>query len=310
MRWRELLYLQKNDRMALLGVLATIILAMFIIFFGGSYFNHTDKLTKDSTRQQALASSAVRGGYIYADGRERKITLVPFDPNTADSTTLLGLGLAPWQVKAIYHYRAKGGVYRRPEDFSHLYGLTVKQYRMLQPYIRISSDYAPASTLYPSTAYNQGRYPSRSYEEKNTALVGAPHSTKLHEGQRLSLNDADTAALMRVPGIGIGYAHAIINYRNRLGGFYSPQQILDIGGVPETAVPYLFVNAGEVKKIKINHLTVNQLRRHPYINFYQARTIFDYRRLHGPLHDIRVLAHDPDFPPEELRRLAPYLDYE
>lgn len=310
MRWRELLYLQKNDRLALMGVLATIILALIVIFFGGNFFNHTDKLANDSIHQQILRTASEKGGYGYATEEGRKLTLVPFDPNTADSTTLLGLGLAPWQVKAIYHYRAKGGVYRRPEDFSRLYGLTVKQYRMLQPYIRISSDYAPASTLYPNTAYHEGRSSEPSYEEKALGVGAVSHSNKLHEGQRLSLNDADTTALMRIPGIGTGYAHAIINYRNRLGGFYSPQQILEVGGVPETAVAYLFVNAGEVKKLKVNHLTINQLRRHPYINFYQARTIFDYRRLHGPLHDIHVLANDPDFPPEELQRLAPYLDYE
>ena len=37
---------------------------------------------------------------------EEKVETFPFDPNTADSTTLLRLGLAPWQVRAIYKYRA------------------------------------------------------------------------------------------------------------------------------------------------------------------------------------------------------------
>ena len=62
-----------------------------------------------------------------------------FDPNTADSTQLLRLGLKPWQVRNIYKYRAHGGIYRTPEDFARLYGLTVKQYRELEPFFRLSA---------------------------------------------------------------------------------------------------------------------------------------------------------------------------
>ena len=64
-----------------------------------------------------------------------------FDPNTADSTQLLRLGLKPWQVRSIYRYRAKGGVFSEPADFARVYGLTLKQYRELEPYIRIGRDY-------------------------------------------------------------------------------------------------------------------------------------------------------------------------
>lgn len=38
----------------------------------------------------------------------RRIESFEFDPNEADSTQLLRLGLAPFQVRSIYRYRAKG----------------------------------------------------------------------------------------------------------------------------------------------------------------------------------------------------------
>ena len=90
---------------------------------------------------------AQRPAIIYNQGEEQRAERFPFDPNTADSTTLLRLGLQPWQVANIYRYRSHGGIYRRPEDFARLYGLTQKQYRELEPYIRISADYRPAVEL-------------------------------------------------------------------------------------------------------------------------------------------------------------------
>ena len=71
---------------------------------------------------------------------EKQGELFSFDPNTADSTQLLRLGLRPWQVRNIYKYRAAGGRYRKPTDFARLYGLTLKQYQRLEPYIRIEQE--------------------------------------------------------------------------------------------------------------------------------------------------------------------------
>ena len=38
-----------------------------------------------------------------------------FDPNTADSSTLVHLGLKPWQASNMLKYRAKNGRYRQAE---------------------------------------------------------------------------------------------------------------------------------------------------------------------------------------------------
>jgi DNA uptake protein ComE-like DNA-binding protein len=54
---------------------------------------------------------------------------------------------------------------------------------------------------------------------------------------------------------------------------------------------------------------LNELKRHPYINFYQAKDITDYRRLHGPLHSLNDLRLSRDFPPEVITRLLPYVEF-
>ena len=65
------------------------------------------------------------------------VILASFNPNTADSITFRRLGLPAWMAKNILHYRAKGGKFRKPEDFKKVYGMTEEQYSALLPYIHI-----------------------------------------------------------------------------------------------------------------------------------------------------------------------------
>ena len=220
----------------------------------------------------------------------------PFDPNTSDSTQLLRLGLQPWQVRNIYKFRAHGGIYRKKEDFARLYGLTVKQYRELEPYIRISSDYLPASTLLAGQS-----------EPKERDTLRYP--VKIQETERVVLNTADTLQLRKVPGIGSYYAKEILRHGQWLGGYVSVDQLDEIDDFPQESKKYFVIENATPKKLNLNRLTLQQLRRHPYINYYQAKAITDYRRLHGPLHSLQDLSLSKDFPPEAIKRLEPYVEF-
>lgn len=222
--------------------------------------------------------------------------LFAFDPNTADSTALLQLGLSRWQVVNIYKYRNSGGVYRKPSDFARLYGLTVHQYKRLEPYIRISPDYStPASSLFPS-------------ESDAPVSRSTVRSQKLQPGETVDLNVADTTQLQLVPGIGRYFARRIVQYRDRLGGYVSVRQLDEIEDFPASAKSFLTVTASPLR-LNVNKLSLAQLRRHPYINYYQARSIVDYRRLRGPLRSLDDLASLPDFTPQDIQRLSAYLEF-
>ena len=125
------------------------------------------------------------------------------------------------------------------------------------------------------------------------------------------LNRADTAQLRKVPGIGSFFARKIVEYRERLGGYYRVQQLLEIEDFPETAVAFFIIPDSTLPKrsLNLNNLSLNELRRHPYINFYQARAIVDYRRLHGHIESLQQLKLLPDFTPEAIERLEPYVEY-
>jgi DNA uptake protein ComE-like DNA-binding protein len=61
--------------------------------------------------------------------------------------------------------------------------------------------------------------------------------------------------------------------------------------------------------MNINRLTLQQLRRHPYVNFYMAKAIIDYRRLHGDIKSLNELRLSKDFTDEVIQRLEPYIEY-
>ena len=280
-------------------LLAVVVLSAVVVGImdkGGmsSQLARTDSLTADSSIRKAAVRRGVQ--YIYNVETVRR-KLSAFDPNTADSTLLLSLGLQPWQVRSIYRYRAKGGIYRKPSDFARLYGLTVKQYKELLPYIHISDEYKPAAEVYGRPdAVRSGRDTLR-------------YPVKLQPGQYVTLDDADTASLRKVPGIGRYYASRIVRYRNDLGGYVSVAQLSEIEGIPEAALSYFRVTGGAVRKLNLNRLTLNELKHHPYINFYQARRIIDYRRLKGPLHGIDDLRLLKDFSQRDIERLRPYVEF-
>lgn len=296
---KEFFYFQKSDRKVMLFLLVVAAASLLLIYgLGGN--DKTDlTVVTDSVvdgRRDDGSHTRTCGRQVYAVESGHAKTLVAFDPNTADSTVLLGLGLQPWQVRNIYKYRANGGVYRKPSDFARLYGLTAKQYRELLPYIRISDDYRPASEVYaePQPAY-----------ERDTVM----YPRKLVEGERVSLNGSDTAAFKRVPGIGSYYAREIVRYRERLGGYAEVAQLGEIEGFPESALGFFDIGEKTVRRLNLNKLTLNQLKRHPYINFFQARAITDYRRLKGPLGSLEDLGLLKDFTPSDIRRLAPYVEF-
>ena len=298
---REFFYLQKSDRKVILTLLCIIVVALGVIFLTGGEQDISRETSNISTSQPGHPKQPGYASY------EKKVPeLFVFDPNTADSTQFLKLGLQPWQIRNIYKYRAKGGVYRRPLDFAKLYGLTVKQYRELEPYIRISPDYLPASTLLEAE-----RTTTSKSSERAVVRDSASHRypVKIHETEHIVLNMADTTTLMTVPGIGPYFARKIVAYGERLGGYVSVDQLDEIDDFPSEAKRYLIIQNPQIRKLNVNKLSLNELKRHPYVNYYQARAITDYRRLHGPLKSLDDLSLSKDFPQEVIKRLLPYVTF-
>lgn len=225
------------------------------------------------------------------------VTPFSFDPNRADSLALRRLGLPGWMARNIVRYRERGGRFRHPEDFRKIYGLTDEQYAALEPYIRI----APQDTAHPA--------PPRLYTAQ-TARDTVARPYKYPAGTVVDLNRADTTELKKIPGIGSGIARLITGYRQRLGGFYALEQLREIDLDPEPLRPWLRIDTTAIRRLNLNRVSVERLRRHPYFSFYQARAIVELRKKHGPLRSLKVFALYEEFTRADFERQSHYVCFE
>lgn len=220
-----------------------------------------------------------------------KIRLFPFDPNTATRSELLQLGLRPRIADILLKYRAAGGEFRDKEDLKKIYGLKQPVYLKLLPYIRIkeggSSENAPMN------------------KERR---AGGPGCTELE------INSADSAALLPLPGIGPVLSARIVRYRERLGGFHSPEQLLEVYGM-DTASFRRFRNclradSSSLKKIKLNEAGYQELRRLPYWSAAEISVLLNYREQHGPFAEISALYNIRALEEQTIQKVIPYLSLE
>ena len=107
-----------------------------------------------------------------------------------------------------------------------------------------------------------------------------------------------------------GIAKAIVAYRNRLGGFYDLKQLREISYVTSDLCKWFKLENVAVQKININDVSLEELRKHPYLNFYQARIIVDFRRKKGPIKSLSQLALYEEFTEKDLERLSFYLSFD
>ena len=315
---------RKTDRNAILLLILIVVVVVVTFPLLGE---REDASTLPSQLRSGLAKkrhSVTQKQQYYAQKQDATGELFYFDPNTADSTQLLRLGLRPWQVRNMYKYRAKGGRYRQKEDFAMLYGLTLEQYRRLEPYIRIkpeamARDYfngndngngnenANGNDNGNRLAHNKGV--TKQVQQENVPVNVNVPVKKLTQGECVDINTADTAELKRIPGIGSYFARRIVELRQRRQAFVSPDELLSIRNFPETALTYMTASQN-FAKIHINQSSLQQLKAHPLINYTQATDILRYRRLNGNIRSVNDISNLPSFTPEQLARLKPFLLFE
>ena len=305
--WKNYFNFSKNERRALWVLFALIGSGLMLQFYlslrhkpnpgecaGELAFEKEIKTFEASkVRQKPNYYHYKQTGY-----QAQPFALFDFDPNTADSITLLQLGLKPFMARMILKYRSKGGKYRKAEDFARVPYLDKALYAKLQPHIKIEQGLI---TVHRDTV------------AKHMPIV-YQKQVKLAEGVHLDLNAADTSELKKVPGIGSRLAYAIVNYRNRLGGFYSISQLREMKQLSPDQVEkfghFLALNEiSSIHKIAVNKSGIERLMSHPYLNFYQARAIVELRKKKGKLTSLDQFSLYEEFTKQDFERLAYYLDF-
>lgn len=283
---KNYLLFSKRERIAMIIFLTLSALVALLPFF--PYTTHKTNITKDDfkilltgatgnfqnqlTHEEAFQNTtetyyqANRNAGSYA--REPKGHLFNFDPNTASADDFKNLGFRDKTISILCNYRNKGGKFRKADDLQKIYGLQPSEFERLKPFIVIAGSHnQPYSNNYQNQYVQE---PKHEYKKKAVAI---------------DINTADTTAFQSLYGIGNKLAARIVNFRNKLGGFYTTEQVGETYGVPDSTFqkikPYLQLNAEGINKLNINTATYDELNAHPYISSKLAFLMMKYRKENG-----------------------------
>jgi len=227
--------------------------------------------------------------------KKQEVILNPtiFNPNEVSEAKMLAMGFPAFLAKTIQNYRSKGGKFRVKSDFKKLYNLREAWYEELAPYVEL-----PDTLAKPTYPENNRNFP-----------VYIAKSKRIHH--LFDINEADSSVWEDFSGIGEGMSHRIIEYREKLGGFASIAQVAEVYGLDTNVLcelkPYMQVNAPKLRRININNCSVDDLVKHPYMKYKQAKAIVQYRMQHGNYDQVSSLRFIKSLDWAWIERVSPYL---
>ncbi len=224
-----------------------------------------------------------------SDITPQQYELFSFDPNTLEAKDWKRLGLSDKTIHTILNYRSKGGKFRTPEDLRKIWGLKKEIADRIVPFAKL-----PPLPVRPFNAYGQRQ------------MISVPPITT-----PLDINTATPQQLMQVPGMDHSIPYRIISYRDKLGGFFNPDQVKQTYGMNDSVYrlirPFLKTDSTTIPKININTCTVYQLNREPVISRNIAQAIIIYRNHHGAYQQVTDIRKIAFLTEEMFQKIAVYL---
>lgn len=280
------------------GLLFLVLLVIFATAapYLYKYYLKKDPATSNEKEKLALQKLELVERYAkrnYTDTRDvvenpylkKKVRYQTFNPNLITEKEWQQFGLSYRQAMSIVNYVKKGGKFYKPEDLKKMYTISPEKYKDLLPYISI-----------PQTSH---QYEKKVYPKREPIIV--------------DINTADTLELDKIRGVGPAFARRIAKYRERLGGFYSKEQLFEVFGVDTIKFneikDQIKIDVEAIKKININTAEFDDLKRHPYLSFKQMNAIIQYRKQHGPYKSIADLNKVLILTPQIIQRIEPYLSF-
>ncbi len=238
-----------------------------------------------------------------------KWNLHEFDPNTIDKKSLAEMGFPEGFLKVFLNYRNKGGYFKSKEDLKRVYGFRENWYEEIEPFIRIEKKKEEKIPL--TQNFKPKEMPSSYQEIKKEKIEEKKPRKKDRISAKVNINSASAEDFQKLKGIGPSYSKRIVKYRESLGGFHSKKQIAEVWGLPDSVYqkisPFLIEENTSPRKININTVDLDALKKHPYLDWKTAKALLKYRDVHGNFGSVEDLRKCYALPPETFDKLAPYL---
>ena len=205
-----------------------------------------------------------------------------FNPNDYQLADWVKLGLSEKQANVILKFSKRS--IKNNEQLQQIFVIDDELFQLIKD-----------STFYPQ---QKEWISERKSEDKKEPIV-------------LDLNFATIEELEKLPGIGDFYAKQIVEYREKLGGYISKKQLLELWKFDEEKLNkinlQLLLNASNVKQLNINICTAEELAKHPYIKWKIANSIVKMRSKHQKYSHFEQLLESELIDKEWLEKVKPYL---
>ena len=238
----------------------------------------------------------------------------PININTASVDELRALsGIGEVKARAIVEYREEYGRFTSVDELVNVYGIGEKILDKIRDYITVG-DYAP-------------NIPEQS-EHNSSAESSAPAEVSYP----ININTASAEELQLLSGIGEVKARAIIEYREKHGGFTSVNELVNVYGIgektldkirdyitvgfyapniPEQSAPNSSAESSapvEVSyPININTASAEELELLSGIGEVKARAIIAYREEHGGFTSVEELVNVYGIGEKTLGKIRGYI---
>ena len=215
------------------------------------------------------------------DQRQYLAPATRFNPNEYELADWMALGLSEKQSQSILNF-IKRGIYSN-RSLQKIYALPQQAYELIK-----------------DSAY---------YEKEERLHVNKKDSSEIKP--LLEINSACKEDLVGLHGIGEFYANQIIRYRDELGGFTFKEQLLEVWKMRletyEKVLPQVYFDFNKTNKINLNECTIDDLKSHPYLDYYQANSVVKMRQQRGRFISLDELLDSKLIDEEEYKRILPYL---
>jgi competence ComEA-like helix-hairpin-helix protein len=237
-------------------------------------------------------------------------SLHSFDPNTVSEEELLGMGIPARIAGNLVRYRRAGGRFREPSGLRKIYGMSDSLWALLEPHIHLTE----AAVSYAGESVVYGKHSASDLEGDQFSpsdLAVEPGRKLVDAAAPLSINRATPEMLDSLPGVPTFLAERIVKYRNLLGGFSNPEQLMEVYGMDsslaEKVMDHAVFDTSLICRINVNTATAGMLARHPYIDYRIASRIVHYRDFAGHISGLSELSGAASIPEDRMARIAPYL---
>lgn len=317
MSWKDYFYFTKTERNGItVLVLLIVLIALYpfihrYIFPVTSYryeefiekVDHHNKLLADyQNAKKAIEAQKEKARQLRFEAQKVQLTPFLFNPNELSHEELTGMGLPDRVARNIVSYRNAGGSFSFREDLERIYGLNEKLYAQLESFIDL-----------PSRSEVAARKAAERLENKKNITAGENTAKSFfnREPVRININTADTIEWQKLRGIGPVFSRRITRYRERLGGFYSLEQLREVFGMDSTRFDqiyeYVYLDSIQLQQININTADFVTLVKHPYLEKHHVNSILQMREIHGTYQSVEDIKKSHLIDAELFQKIQPYL---